>query len=73
MRPVLCPPSGFGQTVTPAPRGNAGRDCQISECAFPRRGVGLSQGDLLGTPLSAAEREFAELALSYPHEFREWA
>lgn len=73
VRPVLCSTGGFGQTITPTPGGNAGRDCQIPQRTFPRRGFGLSQGDLLGTPLSAAERELAELALSYPHEFGEWA
>jgi hypothetical protein len=73
MRSMLCPTGGISQAVTPAPGSNAGINCQIPPSTFPRRGVGLSQGDLLGTPLSAAERELAELALSYPHEFGEWA
>lgn len=61
------------ETVAPASGSDVGGNHQIPRFAFPRRGAGLSQGDLLGTPLSASEREIAELALSYPHEFGEWA
>ena len=73
VRPVLCPTRGLRQTVAPAPRSDVGGDSAVSQGTAARGGSGLSQGDLLGTPLSPAEREIAALALSYPHLFGERA
>lgn len=73
MRRLLRSTRRFCQTLASASGGDVGGNSQIPRSTFPRRSAGLSQGDLLGTPLSASEREIAELALSYPHEFGEWA
>ncbi len=73
VRPVLCPTCGLGQTIPPASGSDVRGHCPVPRRTDPAGGSGLSPAELLGIPLSAAEQHLADLALSYPHLFGEWA